>query len=156
MARTFSYLFGIGATLLLITLLLPHSVDREIVGLLLVAAAAYAAAASYLVLFDRLPQWYFPASPLVGTILVSLAVYFGGPEASSAYAMYYFWVALAACYFFAPAVATGHLVLASAAYGFVLAVEPGHVGVVGLKWALLSGTLFATGTVMVALRGQVR
>src|ERR671937_278591 len=156
MARTFSYLFGIGATLLLITLLLPHSVDREIVGLLLVAAVAYAAAASYLVLFDRLPQWYFPASPLVGTILVSLAVYFGGPEASSAYAMYYFWVALAACYFFAPAVATAHLVLASAAYGFVLAVEPGHVGVSSLKWALLSGTLFATGTVMVALRGQVR
>src|SRR5919201_1955418 len=156
MARTFSYLFGIGATLLLITLLLPHSVDREIVGLLLVAAVAYAAAASYLVLFDRLPQWYFPASPLVGTILVSLAVYFGGPEASSAYAMYYFWVALAACYFFAPAVATAHLVLASAAYGFVLAVEPGHVGVAGLKWALLSGTLFATGTVMVTLRGQVR
>jgi diguanylate cyclase (GGDEF)-like protein len=156
MARTFSYLFGIGATLLLVTLLLPHSVDRELVGLLLVAALAYAGAASYLFLFDRLPQWYFPASPLLGTILVSLAVYFGGPDAASAYATYYFWVALAACYFFAPAVAAGHLALASAAYGFVLAIEPGDVSVAGLKWALLSGTLLATGTVMVALRDQVR
>jgi diguanylate cyclase (GGDEF)-like protein len=156
MARTFAYLFGIGATLLLITLLLPHSVDRKIGGLLLVAAVAYAAAASFLFLSDRLPAWFFPASPILGTILVSLAVYLGGPEASSAYATYYFWVALAACYFFAPPVAAGHLVLASAAYGFVLAIEPGEVGVAGLKWALLSGTLFATGTVMMALRVQVR
>ena len=29
MARTFTYLFGIGATLLLVSLPLPHSPDRE-------------------------------------------------------------------------------------------------------------------------------
>ena len=47
----------------------------------------------FLILFDRLPLWAFEASPLVGTVLVSLAAYFGGSEAAAAYAMYYFWVA---------------------------------------------------------------
>src|SRR4051812_34145746 len=92
MARTFTYLFGIGATLLLVTLPLPHSPDRDTAGLVATALAAYLAAAGFLVLFDRLPVWFYEASPLLGTILVSLGVYFGGADAPAAYAMYYFWV----------------------------------------------------------------
>src|SRR5438876_8172514 len=72
MARTFTYLFGIGATLLLVTLALPHSVDRNTAGLIATALAAYLAAGGFLVLFDRLPLWFFEASPLLGTVLVSL------------------------------------------------------------------------------------
>ena len=40
----------------------------------------------------------FNATPLLGTVLVSLGVYFGGSDAAAAYATYYFWVVLAACY----------------------------------------------------------
>ena len=120
MARTFTYLFGIGATLLLVTLPLPHSADRDTAGLVVMAIAAYLAALGFLVLFDRLPLWFYEATPLLGTILVSLAVYFGGSDAAAAYAAYYFWVALAACYFLRPAVAATHLALASAGYGIAL------------------------------------
>src|SRR5215211_1353774 len=122
MARTFTYLFGMGATLVLVSLLLPHSPDRDTMGLVIATAAAYAVALGFLIAFDRLPVWAFEASPLVGTLLVSLAVYFGGPQAATAYAMYYFWVALAACYFLRPPIAVAHLIVASAAYGIVLLV----------------------------------
>ena len=91
-----------------------------------VAVAAYVAALGFLVLFDRLPLWFYEATPLLGTILVSLAVYFGGSDAPAAYAAYYFWVALAACYFLRPAIAAAHLALASAGYGVALLASDGR------------------------------
>jgi diguanylate cyclase (GGDEF)-like protein len=153
--RTFVYLFGLGATLVLISLLLPHSPDRDTIGLVVVAAAAYAAALAFLIAFDRLPPRILEAAPLLGTVLVSLAVYFGGSEAATAYAMYYFWVALAACYFLRPPVAVAHLVVASLAYGLVLLVGPGHVVLPGLTWAMVTGTLVVVGFLMITLRHQV-
>ena len=154
MARTFTYLFGIGATLLLVTLPLPHSADRDTAGLVVVAIAAYLAALGFLVLFDRLPLWFYEATPLLGTILVSLAVYFGGSDAPAAYAVYYFWVALAACYFLTPAVAATHLALASAGYGIAL-LASAEVEVPALGWALTTGSLFVVGILMTALRAQM-
>jgi diguanylate cyclase (GGDEF)-like protein len=155
MARTFTYLFGTGATLVLISLLLPHSPDRDTTGLLIATLGAYLVALGFLIAFDRLPMWAFEASPLAGTVLVSLAVYFGGSQAATAYAMYYFWVALAACYFLRPPVAVAHLAIASAAYGLVLLVSPGHVPLPGLTWAIVTGTLGVLGVLMITLRGQV-
>ena len=84
MARTFTYLFGAGATLLLVSLTLPHSPDRDTAGLLAVTVAAYASAIGFLAIYDRLPVWTFQAAPLCGTILISLCVYFGGPVAADA------------------------------------------------------------------------
>src|SRR5919197_3350709 len=155
MARTFAYLFGLGATLVLISLLLPHSPDRDTTGLVITTAAAYAVALGFLIAFDRLPLWAFEASPLVGIVLVSLVVYFGGSQAATAYAMYYFWVALAACYFLRPLVAIAHLFVASMAYGLVLLVGPGHVALPGLNWVIVTGTLMVLGVLMITLRSQV-
>ena len=155
MARTFTYLFGMGATLVLVSLLLPHSPDRDTTGLLVATIAAYAVALGFLIVFDRLPVWAFEASPLVGTVLVSLAVYFGGSQAATAYAMYYFWVALAACYFLRPPIAVAHLIVASAAYGIVLLVGPGHVSPGSGTWAMVTGTLMVLGILMITLRSQV-
>jgi len=155
MARTFIYLFGAGATLVLVSMLFPHSPDRDTAGLLITALAAYLVAAGFLLVFDRLPMWAFEVAPFAGTVLVSLAVYFGGSQAETAYAMFYFWVAVAACYLLRPAIAFAHLILASAAYGLVLLVGPGHVALPGLKWGMVTGTLAVLGILMIALRGQV-
>src|SRR5215218_4964577 len=155
MARTFTYLFAAGATLVIVSLVLPHSPDRETTGLVIVTLGAYLVALGFLIAFDRLPLWAFEASPLVGTVLVSLAVYFGGPQAATAYAMYYFWVALAACYFLRPLIAVAHLFAASAAYGIVLLVGPGHVPLPGLTWVMVTGTLMVLGILMITLRSQV-
>jgi diguanylate cyclase (GGDEF)-like protein len=155
MARTFIYLFATGATLVLISLLLPHSPDRDTTGLVITTLGAYLVALGLLIGFDRLPLWTFEAAPLVGTALVSLAVYFGGSQAATAYAMYYFWVAVAACYFLRPPIAVGHLVIASAAYGLVLLVSPGDAVLPGLTWAIVTGTLGVLGVLMLTLRGQM-
>jgi diguanylate cyclase (GGDEF)-like protein len=153
MARTFTYLFGIGATLLLVTLPLPHSADRNTAALIAIALVAYLAAGGFLTLFDRLPLWSFEASPLVGTVLISLAAYFGGSDAPAAYATYYFWVAASACYFLRPPVAATHLVLASAGYGIAL-IALGDATVPVLKWAVATGTLLVAGTLITALQSQ--
>jgi two-component system cell cycle response regulator len=155
MARTFTYLFGVGATLLLLSLTLPHSPDRNTVGLLAVAAAAYLSSAGFLALYDRLPAWGFQVAPAAGTLLISFAIYFAGPDAADAYVMYYFWAAMSACYFLRPSVAAIHLALASAAYGLVLLVAPEDIPLPALKWTLLTGTLLVVGSLMTALREQV-
>jgi diguanylate cyclase (GGDEF)-like protein len=155
MARTFTYLFGTGATLVVISMLLPHSPDRDTTGLIAATLAAYAVAIVFIAAFDRLPLWAFEASPLLGTALVSLAVYFGGSEAATSYAMYYFWVALAAGYFLRPQIAVAHLFVASLAYGLVLLLGPGHVVLPGLTWAMVTGTLMVVGILMITLRDQV-
>ncbi|MEK6327107.1 MAG: diguanylate cyclase [Actinomycetota bacterium] len=154
MARTFTYLFGIGATLLLLSLALPHSTDRDTAGLVATAIAAYLAALGFLALFDRLPLWFFEASPLLGTMLVSLTVYFGGSDAAAAYAVYYFWVGLAACYFLRPGLAAAHLALASAGYAIAL-LASADVEVGALKWVLATGSLFVVGILITALRDQM-
>jgi diguanylate cyclase (GGDEF)-like protein len=155
MARTFTYLFGTGATLVLLSLLFPHSPGRDTTGLLITTLGAYLVAVGFLVAWDRLPLWAFEASPLAGTVVVSLAVYFSGPEAATAYALFYLWVALAACYFLRPPVAFTHLCIASAAYALVLVVSPGHVMLPGLTWAMVTGTLAVLGILMTTLRGQL-
>jgi two-component system, cell cycle response regulator len=155
MARTFTYLFGAGATLVVISLLFPHSSDRDTTGLLITTLAAYLIAIGFLLAWDRLPLWAFEVSPLAGTIVVSLAVYFAGSQAATAYAMFYFWIALAACYFLRPGIAFAQLCLASAAYGLVLLVVPGHVPLPALTWAVVTGTLGVLGILMTTLRGQV-
>ena len=155
MARTFTYLFGTGATLVLLSLLFPHSPGRDTTGLLITTLGAYLVAIGFLVAWDRLPLWAFEASPLAGTVVVSLAVYFSGPEAATAYALFYLWVALAACYFLRPPVAFTHLCIASAAYALVLVVSPGHVMLPGLTWAMVTGTLAVLGILMTTLRGQL-
>ena len=155
MARTFTYLFGTGATLVLLSLLFPHSPGRDTTGLLITTLGAYLVAIGFLVAWDRLPLWAFEASPLAGTVVVSLAVYFSGPEAATAYALFYLWVALAACYFLRPPVAFTHLCIASAAYALILVVSPGHVMLPGLTWAMVTGTLAVLGILMTTLRGQL-
>ncbi len=78
MARTYTYLFGFGATLLVISLALPHSADRNLGVLIGVAVGAYAVAGGYLFGFDRFPLWVYRATPFVGTIMIGLIAYFGG------------------------------------------------------------------------------
>ncbi len=155
MARALALVLGIGATLLLITLPLAHSPDRDTTGLVATAIAAYAAALGLLALFERLPVWPLEAAPLLGTILVSLGVYFGSSGAVAAYAAYYFAVGLAACYLLRPAVAAAHLALASAGYGIALLARA-EVDDGALQWTLVTGSLFASGILITALRGRTR
>jgi diguanylate cyclase (GGDEF)-like protein/putative nucleotidyltransferase with HDIG domain len=153
MARTFAYLFGIGGTLALVTLLLPGSPDRAELPFAAVAVEAYLTAALFILAYDRLPQWLFRISPMLGNLLVALAIVFGGTQAAGAYALFYFWVALAAFYFFELRWAMVCGAVASISYAIVLSFHAG-VELGQLKWVMLTGGLFVSGVIMGLLRSR--
>lgn len=151
MARTYFYLFGIGGTLLFATLALPHAGDREAMPLILAAMAALATAFGYVIGFDRLPLWTFRYGPMLGSTLIGVVLNFGGTTAMGAYAMYFFWVALSAAYFFEMRVAALNIVYATAVYGLMLAINPA-VSLPALHWVMAAGALSVAGILVVQLR----
>ena len=153
MARTFAYLFGVGGALALLTLFLPGSPDRAELPFLGIVVVAELASAVLILAYDRLPRWLFQAAPLLGNALVAGALVFGGAEATGAYAVFYFWVALAAFYFFELRWAMICGAVASASYAVVLFAQP-EVPLAELKWAMLSGGLFVSGVIMSRLRAR--
>jgi len=153
MARTFAYLFGVGGTLALGTLLLPGAPDRAAVAFAAVAVLAYLTAALFLLAYDRLPRWIFLASPMLGNGLVVAALVLGGTKATGAYALFYFWVALAAFYFFELRWAMLCGAVASLSYGTVLILRP-QIELGQLKWLMLTGGLFVCGVIMSRLRAR--
>src|SRR5581483_5138550 len=153
MARTYTYLFGIGATLLTATFALPHSPDRNLWVLVGVAVAAYAVAAVFLIRFDRLPLWTYRVAPLVGTVMIGLIAYFAGAPAVPAYAFFLFWVILAGSYFFDRVIAAGHALAACGVYAIVILAR--DVPLAALNWVMASGTILVAAAVMSALREQV-
>jgi diguanylate cyclase (GGDEF)-like protein/putative nucleotidyltransferase with HDIG domain len=152
MARTFAYLFAIGATLLMLTLLLPGAPDRSTGQLMVIGGDAYLISALLLLAYDRLPLWVFRAMPIMGSALVALALVFGGDQAIGAYAFYYFWVSLVAFYFFDLPWAVVCSAAASFSYAVVLVTHQVQLG--PLKWLMLSGALFVGGAVVGRLRSR--
>jgi diguanylate cyclase (GGDEF)-like protein/putative nucleotidyltransferase with HDIG domain len=153
MARTFAWLFGIGATLALVTLLLPGAPDRAELPFIAVAVEAYLTAGLFVLAYDRLPLWFFRASPMLGNLLVALAIVLGGTQATGAYELFYFWVALAAFYFFELRWAMVCGAVASVSYAVVLVLRPA-VELGELKWLMLTGGLFVSGVIMGRLRSR--
>src|ERR687892_406094 len=63
MAQAFAYLYGIGATLALFSLLLPHDPDRWAPGIWAPALIAYGVASFMVIRFERIPLWLFRLLP---------------------------------------------------------------------------------------------
>ena len=119
-ARLLAYLFGFGGLLLLATLLLPGAPGREPGPLAIVAAASLGIAVFLMAAYDALPLRILRAAPAAGTALVALAIYFAGPEASAAYAMYMAWVVIAASLFLDTRLILVHGAIAVGAYAACL------------------------------------
>ncbi|MGH2980777.1 MAG: bifunctional diguanylate cyclase/phosphohydrolase [Solirubrobacterales bacterium] len=151
MARTFAFLFGVGGTLALMTLLLPGAPDRAELPFAAVVGFAYITTVTLVLAYDRLPRWVFQGAPLVGNLMITLALVFGGAQATPAYALFYYWVALTGFYFFDARWAMGCAVVASISYGAVLALF-GSVVLSQLNWLMLTGGLFVTGAIVSLLR----
>jgi hypothetical protein len=154
MARTFVYLFGIGGTLALVTLALPHSSDRWAPGVVTAGLAANLVAAVMLVGFDRLPMWFFKSLPSAGSVLITLVVASGGEGAIAGYATYYFWVVLSAFSFFSLRSALLNLAFAGVLYGVLLWVLLGP-SQGAITFLMTLGTLTVLGLLVTALRTRV-
>jgi diguanylate cyclase (GGDEF)-like protein len=155
-ARTLAYLFGFGGVLLVLTLLLDGSPDRNAGALVLIGVAAVAFAAVLVVGYDRLPMRFLIVAPAAGSVLVGLVIGFAGPEASAPYAMYFAWVVIASAGFLSRTATAIHGLIAVAVYAIALAIVGPSMVPSGLALAMTAGTAAVAAVVMAGIAGQTR
>jgi PAS domain S-box-containing protein len=151
MAQAFAYLYGIGGSLVLLTLLLPHDPDRFVPGLAAPALIAYVVASLMVIRFDRIPMRVFYLLPGLGSLLITSVVYSGGADAAAAYSTLYFWAVLAAFSFFDFRSALPTLAVSVGGYAVALGAQtdaPDRA----LNWLMVSGTLTVAGILISLLR----
>ena len=151
-ARSIAYLFAVGASLGLLTLVFPHSDEVRDVPLIVLACVAYVIAAAIWVVADRLTDWHIHAALVSGTLIISLANYYAGP--STPYPVLYMWTALYAFYFFPMRQALAHAGLVAVSYAVVLAVQEADMVVV--RWLLAVGTPVVAGILISRLLGGIQ
>ena len=151
-ARSIAYLFGVGATLGLLTLVFPHPDEVRDVALIVLACVAYVIAAVIWPLADRLTDLHIHAALVSGTVIISLANYYAGP--ATLYPVLYMWTALYAFYFFPMRAALLHAALVAVAYAVVLAVQ--QTDMVIVRWLLAVGTPVVAGILISRLLGGLQ
>jgi diguanylate cyclase (GGDEF)-like protein len=154
--RILAYLFALGGLLLLVTLLVSDTDQRQTAELATVAVAAIVVAAGLIAGYDRLPLSWLRFAPFLGTVLVGFVIYFSDPADSAAYAMYLAWVLVAAALFLEARLILLHGALAVAVYTIALIAQEGSGDVLGVGIAMTAGTVVATTLVMGAIGNHVR
>src|SRR3954462_15878997 len=99
MARGLAFLFAAGAALVALTLLLPHSHNTSDRGLLVAVGLAAFTAAFLMRFATRVSVAALQLILLLGTVLITICVIYGGDSASACPLMYV-WVGLYAAYVF--------------------------------------------------------
>jgi diguanylate cyclase (GGDEF)-like protein len=155
MARWLGTLYICGSTLSLISLALPHWHQQDTRSTAVCALVGYPMAALLFRYGARLPRWGFHALLAIGTLIITLGVYFGHNAGGSFTAsVFYVWVALYAFNFFGRRAAAGQVAWIAACYGAVLWIE--HVPGGAAQWLLVVGTAVVSGLVVALLVEEVR
>lgn len=154
MSRGLAFLFGAGATLVVITLALPHSHGDAQLALLVPAGLAYVVVAVLLAAPDRIAPSALSAVLAGGTLLVALCVIFSG-RAGSAYAFMYVWVALYAAAFLSTRAVVAHVVWLWLAYAAALAIGD-DVHPPAAHWLLVAGTTAVAAALIHQLSHELR
>jgi diguanylate cyclase (GGDEF)-like protein len=153
MARSLGWLFIAGATIGLVSLLLPRAPDTNVEALASNIGLAYLGGVIVLVGFRRMPAWAFHIPLLAGTALITRAVYYSG-HGISYYGIWYLWAALFGFSFFRRSLATLHVAVVGVAYAVVLSArgEP----VAQARWVTTIASLLIAGVFIDALVRRVR
>src|SRR4051794_17952681 len=83
MARGLAFLFAAGASLVGISLLLPHSHNTKDAGLLVAVGIAYVTAAALVRFAGRVSVGALEVILMLGTVLITICVIYGGDSASA-------------------------------------------------------------------------
>jgi diguanylate cyclase (GGDEF)-like protein len=153
MARGLGWLFIAGATIGLISLFLPRAPDANVGALASNIGLAYVGGVIVLVFFRRLPTWTFHVVLLIGTALITRAVYYSGGGVSY-YGVWYVWVAVFGFSYFRRSQAAFHVAVVGVAYGVVLAVR--HEPIAQARWVTTIASLVIAGVFIDALVRRVR
>ena len=149
-ARSLAYLFGAGAAVGVLTLVLPHTREVDEQAVLALVIAALALGALLYLNAARLGEWHLHVFVAVGTAMVSLANLAVGM--TLLYPLLYSWTALFSFYFFRMRAALVQLGWIGVNYAVVLAIQDGPV----LRWPLAVGTPAVTGLLMARLLSGLR
>lgn len=141
-ARSLGWLYVAGASIGLVSLLLPHSPAADDVGLYSNVVLAYGGGLVLLHFAPRFPRWALHGALLAGTLLITRAVVLSA-EPVSFYAGWFIWVGLYAFYFFSRAAAAAHVGLAALLYAATLVNEPASSPVA--RWLTTVATLVVAG-----------
>jgi diguanylate cyclase (GGDEF)-like protein/putative nucleotidyltransferase with HDIG domain len=152
-ARILGALFGIGATLVLLTVLLPHSATADERGTIAIAVIAYAISGLLLWRASSLSSRLLPLVLAVGSTLVTGLAYYSG-ESPSPHVFFYLWVFLYTSYFFSRREAAGQIVYVALVYAVLLLLRPPPTGAVAW-WLLGIATLTVAAGLVLAMRGRV-
>ncbi len=158
MARSTALLFGAASLITAAQLVLPHARQIDVGGLLVVVVVAGVAALAVAWWRERVPASAYPPLAVLGTVLVSLGLFFngerhGGPVGSDE--VYYLWVVLWAAYHFTRTVLAVQVAIALGAYAVTLAlIHPGTDGTT--RWISVSGLCIGAALVvrMLSERGE--
>ncbi len=150
MARALAGLFAAGATLALLTVVLPHSHAADELGLLSIVAAAYAVAGLLLAGAGRLSAVALAVALAWGSASITGVAYFSA-QSPSPLIFFYLWVFLYSAYFFSVRTIVAQVALVGALFAGLLALHRPPGGAVAW-WLVGIGTL----TVAAVLVGVMR
>jgi diguanylate cyclase (GGDEF)-like protein len=152
-ARVLAGLFAAGATLALLTVVLPHSGRAQVNGLLAIVGNAYVVAGLLWWRARGLPAWLLRAALAWGSTLITGVALFSG-ESPSPLVFFYLWIFLYSSYFFSRGQAGVQIAYVGAAYGALLAARPPASGMAAW-WLVGMGTLLVGAIVIVVMRARV-
>jgi diguanylate cyclase (GGDEF)-like protein len=154
MGRVAGTLFLIGSAMTVLGIVLPHSPRVDVNGFWVMAAGTALIAMLLLRWPGRLSTRTYGWCMLLGSLTVTLSLYFngerhGGPSAGNQ--VLYIWIALYAGYFFSRAAIIAQLGAIAGLYGGVLLViQPGAVGLT--RWLITIGMVSAAASIVHVLK----
>ncbi|HEV7773511.1 MAG TPA: diguanylate cyclase [Conexibacter sp.] len=151
--RVLASFYLAGATLVLLTLALPHAADASEIGLLAVALSAYVVGALLLWQARRVPSSSLPFALAWGSVLVTVVAWCSA-EHPSPLVFFYLWVFLYSAYFFSTRVAIAQLLFVGVLYGALLLLRPPETGA-GAWWSVGIATMAIAAIVIRVMRGHV-
>ncbi len=152
MARVLAALFAAGATLALLTVLLPHSKRADAAGLLAIVGDAYVVAGLLFWRAGTTQARLLRIALAWGSALITGVAYFSG-ESPSPLVFFYLWVFLYSAYFFTKAQAAIQIVIVGVAYGALLLARPPQSGVPAW-WVVGMGTLLVAAILIRVMRDR--
>src|SRR3954451_14974874 len=153
MAAVLGGLFAAGATIGAVSLILPHPSEYDSSALWSNVGLAYVFGFSVLLLRQRLPVWALQVSVLIGTIIVTRALYYGH-DPSGYYTFWYLWICVYAFFFFGRRWGALHVGFVGAASARLLAQLSGPTPV--SRWVVTVGSILVAGLLVDALAARLR
>jgi diguanylate cyclase (GGDEF)-like protein len=154
MGRVAGGLYVAGAVMTVLGILLPHARQADITGFWAIALGTAAAGALLLRFAPRIPLRGYQACMLVGSVTVTLSLYFNGERFgahSAGNQVLYLWIALFSGYFFSRAAVALQLLVVAGLYAGVLGViDPGSVAIT--RWVITVGMVSSAAVIVHILK----